>query len=237
MTAPYFQSDFITVYHGDFRDFLGVLPANGIVITDPPYNIGFGGYDLHNDNMLDEDYIEMMSYLTEFRRAVVIQYPEETARYIVPACGPARHYSSWNYNAQIPRRFRLISWYGCEPDYSRVKQPYKNMSDKRIKFRMENGSDGTGLYEWWDDIQLVKNVSTEKGNHPCPIPEKLAKRIISLVANPGDVIIDPFAGSLTVLKAAQDLGFKAIGCEKSEAYIREGLERINQPVLFSSVNA
>jgi DNA modification methylase len=230
----YFSNENITVYNGDFRDFLDVLPANGIVVTDPPYNIGFSAYDVHNDNMPDEDYIEMMAYLTEFRRIVVIDYPEETARYIIPACGPAHHYSTWNYNANTPRRFRMISWYGCEPDYSRIKVPYKNLNDSRVKDLIKNGSEGTNLYEWWDDIQLVKNVSAEKGNHPCPIPEKLAKRIISLVANPGDVIIDPFAGSLTVLKAAQDLGFKSIGCEKSAAYIQDGLSRMFQPLLMEA---
>lgn len=232
MKKPYFKSETITVYNGEFQDFLNVLPENGIVITDPPYNIGFSAYDVHNDNMPDDDYIEMMSYLTHWRRAVIVDYPEETARYIIPSCGAARHYSSWNYNANTPRRFRLISWYGCEPDYSRVKVPYKNLNDSRIRELMSNGSEGTNLYEWWDDIQLVKNVSDEKGGHPCPIPEKLAKRIIALVANQGDVIIDPFAGSLTVLKAAQDLGFKAIGCEKSTAYIEEGLARLSQPLLI-----
>lgn len=234
---PYYQDDRITVYRGEFQKFLDVLPANGIVITDPPYNIGFSAYDVHNDNMPDDDYIKMMAYLTHFRRAVVVDYPEETARYIVPACGPAQHYSSWNYNAQIARRFRLVSWYGCKPDYSRIKQPYKNLNDSRVQGLMKNGSEGASLYEWWDDIQLVKNVSAEKGNHPCPIPEKLAKRIITLIANPGDVIIDPFAGSLTVLKAAADLGYKAIGCEKSEAYILEGLARMSQPVLFAAASS
>jgi DNA modification methylase len=234
---PYFESPTTKIYNGDFRDFLKVLPKDGVIITDPPYNIGFSSYDVHNDNMPDEDYIEMMAYLTEFRRVVIIDYPEETARYIIPACGPARHYSTWCYNANTARRFRLVSYYGCEPDYSRIKVPYKNLSDSRIQELMKNGSEGTNLYEWWDDIQLVKNVSNEKSNHPCPIPEKLAKRIISLVCNRGDVVIDPFAGGLTVLKSAQDLGFKAIGCEKSLEYIDEGINRISQTSLFTMESA
>lgn len=80
-------------------------------------------------------------------------------------------------------------------------------------------------------------MSDEKGNHPCPIPEKLAKRIITLVCNPGDIVVDPFAGSLTVLKSAQDLGFNSIGCEKSESYILEGLARLKSPSLLPSNNS
>jgi len=81
-------------------------------------------------------------------------------------------------------------------------------------------------------------VSEEKGTHPCPVPEKLIKRIITLTALPGDTIIDPFAGSLTTLKAAQDLGYQSIGCELSAAYIQEGIDRLSQmPMLFDVASA
>ena len=48
------------------------------------------------------------------------------------------------------------------PDFKKVKQPYKNLHDKRIKKLIENGSEGARLYDWFDDIELVKNVSKEK---------------------------------------------------------------------------
>ena len=228
--TPFYSNPLVTVYDCDFRTV--ELPTAGLVITDPPYNIGFD-YDIYRDNLPDNDYIKMISELGAFTRVVIIHYPEETAKFVIPALGPAQHYSSWCYNAPIPRRFRLISYYGCTPDYSRIKQPYKNLKDKRIKLRLAEGSKGAGLYEWWNDIELVKNVSPEKKNgHPCPIPTSLAKRLIILCANPGDTIIDPFAGSLTVLKAAQDLSYKSIGCEISQDYIKAAIPRLAQmPIL------
>lgn len=224
--SPYYQNQQVTVYNCDFRK---ILPSinDGFFVFDPPYNIGFK-YDLYQDNLPDEDYIEMLRQFHRFSKVVIIQYPEEMQRLVVPALGAPDHCSVWCYNSNTSRRFRLINWYGLTPDYSRIKQPYKNPTDRRVAELIANGNEGTDLYEWWTDIQIVKNVSPEKTGHPCPIPEALIKRIITLGADPEDVIIDPFAGSLTTLKVAQDLGYRAIGMEISEAYIKDGLYRLSQ---------
>jgi DNA modification methylase len=221
-----------TVFHGNFRQYLTEIPDDAIVVTDPPYNINFP-YAEHVDLMPDWEYMEMLAELSRFRKIAIIDYPEETMKWIVPALGPANHVACWCYNSNIPRRFRLISFYGVTPDYSRIKQPYKNPQDKRVQELIQSGSKGTNLYEWWDDIQLVKNVSQEKGIHPCPIPKKLALRIITLISD-GEPVFDPFAGSLTVLEAAKDLGLKSYGCEKTLDYIKSGLPRLEQGVLFGA---
>ena len=223
----YYSNGRVAVYKADFRDVIDEIPENAIVVSDPPYNIGFK-YDQYKDALPDDEYIEMLRELQKFSRVVLCHYPVETMKYIVPALGVPDHVGAWCYSANIPNRFRLISYYGCKPDYSRVKQPYKNPTDKRVAQLIANGSEGTNLYEWWDDIQLVKNVSEEKTAHPCPVPEALQRRIITLVADKGDVIFDPFGGSLTTLKAAQDLGYQSFGCELSENYILEGLPRLSQ---------
>lgn len=223
---PYFQNELTTIYNCPFQS---ILPSinDGFLVFDPPYNIGFR-YDIYQDNLSDESYIKMLCEFQRFSKIAIIQYPEEMQRLVVPALGSPDHCSVWCYNSQLPRRFRLINWYGIIPDYSRIKQPYKNPTDKRVANRILNGSNGTSLYEWWDDIQIVKNVSEEKNIHPCPIPEALMKRIIILGADLEDLIIDPFAGGLTTLKAAYDLGYQSIGMELSENYIKDGLSRLWQ---------
>lgn len=235
MMKPYYQSSTVTAYHCRFQEIVSELPSSLLVVSDPPYNIGFK-YDQHKDNMPDEEYIEMLAELQKFERVILCDYPIETMKYIVPALGVPDHVGAWCYNSNAPGRFRLISYYGCKPDYSRILQPYKNMDDKRIKEAIANGSKGTPIYEWWTDIQQVKNVSEEKTNHPCPVPEALQGRIITLCANEGDVIFDPFGGSLTTSKAAQDLGFKSIACELSESYLREGIGRLAQPSFYTLPN-
>lgn len=233
---PYYQTNTVTVYKSDFRAVVEKLSRDILVVSDPPYNIGFEGYDEYSDNMPDDDYVEMLCELQRFRRVVICHYPVETMKWVIPALGVPSAVAAWCYSANIPNRFRLVSFFGCEPDYSRIKQPYKNPTDKRVAQLIANGSQGTNLYEWWNDIELVKNVSEEKTSHPCPVPEALQRRIITLVAEKNDVIFDPFGGSLTTCKAAQDLGHKSVACELSENYIREGINRLAQPSFFTLPN-
>jgi DNA modification methylase len=55
--------------------------------------------------------------------------------------------------------------------------------------------------------------------HPSPFPEELVERIIKLATDPGDVILDPFAGVGSTLAVANRLDRKAIGLEINEKYI------------------
>lgn len=232
--TPYFENESVKIYHCDFRSgmpALGyLLTSDPTIIMDPPYNIDFGGYDEYADSMPDSEYIEMIATFQN-ERTVLMTYPEEMMRLITPALGPAQHFSAWCVNANTTRRFRLIGYWNVTPDYSRIKQPYRNLNDKRIQTLIRNGSEGTNLYEWWDDIQLVMNVSQEKTEHPCPIPERLAARLITLTTNAGDTVIDPFMGSGTVIKEAVRLGRKAIGFEISERYCEIAASRLSQGVL------
>lgn len=202
------------IIHGDFREIIDIIKDDYIVISDPPYNIGFKGYEGYTDNMPDEDYIEMLSCFQN-KPAAIIDYPEEMMKYVVPALGIPDEVLCWCYNSNIPRRFRLINIYNCTVNFSKILQPYKNPNDKRIKKLIENGRRGTPCYDWFSDIQLVKNVSKEKTDHPCPIPVNLAKRLILLLTNKGDLVLDPFCGGGTVCLAAQQLGRRYIGIDIS----------------------
>jgi site-specific DNA-methyltransferase (adenine-specific) len=58
------------------------------------------------------------------------------------------------------------------------------------------------------------------------MPEQLLGRIIRVSSSPGDVVLDPFAGSGTTLAVAKKLGRKWMGCELSEEYVRAATERL-----------
>lgn len=107
-----------------------------------------------------------------------------------------------------------------------VKQPYKNLEDKRIKERIENGFSGSRLYDWFSDIQLVKNVSDEKTEHPCQVPVELIKRIIILTTSENYTVFDPFMGSGTTGVACVQTGRKFIGIEIDEKYFHIACKRI-----------
>ena len=66
--------------------------------------------------------------------------------------------------------------------------------------------------------------------HPAPFPESLAKDHIISWSNPGDIVLDPFAGSGTTLKAAKELNRRFIGIEINSGYVEICKKRIAQEV-------
>jgi DNA modification methylase len=201
------------IYNIDFRQ---VEYPNGLTITDPPYNQGYK-YSNYKDRLKINEYIDLLKSIKT--PCVLIHYPEETINILSKCFSNCEQVVTWVYNSNTGKQSRTISWWGCKPDFSKVTQPYKNLKDKRIKYLLEKGKAGAKIYDWWE-IQQVKNVSKEKTDHPCQIPEEIIKRIILTTAKENDTIIDPFAGSGTTLKVAKDLGYNYIGYEIDVNYCK-----------------
>ena len=72
------------------------------------------------------------------------------------------------------------------------------------------------------------------GWHGCQMPEQLLGRIIRVLVEPGDLVLDPFAGSGTTLAVAKKLGRRFIGFELSPNYAAQcghawtGLGRVSR---------
>jgi len=66
----------------------------------------------------------------------------------------------------------------------------------------------------------------ERTDHPSQKPLALCKYIIKALSNPGDVVLDPFAGSGSILIAAKELERQYIGFEIDEAYFNEARNRL-----------
>src|SRR5262245_20223194 len=83
-----------------------------------------------------------------------------------------------------------------------------------------------------DDTWYVPRVCgtfKERTGHPCQMPEAVLERIIRVATNPGDLVLDPFAGSGTTLATAYRLDRRYVGVELSSQYadaIRERLARL-----------
>ena len=66
--------------------------------------------------------------------------------------------------------------------------------------------------------------------HPCPFPEEIPYRIISMYSYRGDAVLDPFVGSGQTTKVAVALGRNAVGYDTESTYIEYAKERINEPL-------
>ncbi len=201
------------IYNKDFREVIKDLDLNNtLIIIDPPYNVGWN-YDTYKDNLSKEDYSSLFAYFQGYK-LVVIHYIEDIIEHVVPYMGVPTKVIQWVYNSQMPRQHRSIAFFNCKPDLSKVKQPYKNLTDKRIMQNIKNGSKGANLYDWWS-INLVKSTSEQKEDYANQIPEEVIGNIIKTTAN-DELIFDAFMGTGTTLAVASKLGYKYIGCDISK---------------------
>jgi len=114
------------------------------------------------------------------------------------------------------------------------------MLDKENYFRESNGSFSKrrrynliyrkyGMrYNVWIYDNAYAKGSPDKitSDHPATFPEQLAQDHIKSWSNEGDLILDPFAGSGTTLKAAQQLNRKWIGIEINPDYVQLAKKRL-----------
>jgi adenine-specific DNA-methyltransferase len=81
------------------------------------------------------------------------------------------------------------------------------------KKRYIDESPGVPLQDIWTDIAPIQGGSLEKSDYPTQKPEKLLERIILSSSNPGDLVLDCFAGSGTTSAVAEKLGRRWIACD------------------------
>jgi site-specific DNA-methyltransferase (adenine-specific) len=91
---------------------------------------------------------------------------------------------------------------------------FPKKADGRIQLkRYLDEMPGTPVSNVWDDINPISAQAAEKLGYPTQKPLALLERIIQASSNPGDVVLDPFAGCGTTIAAAQKLGRRWIGID------------------------
>lgn len=81
----------------------------------------------------------------------------------------------------------------------------------------------------WNAFEF--SVRGKMPDHPSPKPIEFMRRIVERLTNPGQSILDPFAGSGTTLVAAKQMGLQAVGIEREEKYCEIAARRLSQRVL------
>ena len=77
------------------------------------------------------------------------------------------------------------------------------------------------------EFPRVRYRMAEYEEHPTQKPVALLERIIKASSNPGDLVLDPFAGTFTTGFVAKELGRRSISIEIEEQYVKTGLRRLN----------
>ena len=82
------------------------------------------------------------------------------------------------------------------------------------------GPNGRRLRTLWEiNTEPRRRQAGGVDDHPAVMPMTLARRCIRITSRPGDVVLDPYAGSGTTLLAAQELGRNWVGVELKPEYV------------------
>ena len=208
---PYYQDGAVTIFHGDCREILPQLPKVDLVLTDPPYGINENAHRIASRGKLAKT--------RDYGKFDWDKRPVEQS--LIDLCiskGESACIWGGNYYVTPPSRCWLV-WdkQNGDNDFADCELAWTNFKRSvRMKKHLWNG-------------MIRKN--REVREHPTQKPLDVIAWAISL-APKADLILDPFMGSGTTLRAAKDLGRKAIGIELEEKYCEIAAKRMAQEVLL-----
>jgi len=210
---PYYDDGQITIYHGDCREILPTLGPVDLVLTDPPYGIGEAAGKNKSRTRL--------AIAQDFGDDAWDDAPiAQDLMACVLAAGSTQIIFGGNYYDLPPTSCWLI-WdkENGASDFADCEMAWTNMGK------------ATRLLRWrWQGMLQGDMKAKEYRYHPTQKPVPVMRWCLEQ-AGSVMTILDPFMGSGTTLRAAKDLGRKAIGIEIEERYCEAAVKRLAQEVL------
>lgn len=227
----YYQDDYVTLYHGEALDIMATLADSAVtaVITDPPYTERTHTKARSLTAGAIHEGITTFAAFTDEQLARALSEAGRVSSGWVIATLDYRHAIKFDEHPPDGLKCQRVGvWVKTNPTPQitgdRPAQGWEAIAYfHRAKGRSKwNGGGLHGNY--------VSPIATPEG-HPTAKPLPMFADLIQKFTNSGDLVLDPFAGSGTTLRAAKDLGRKAIGVELEERYCEIAARRLSQEVL------
>ena len=211
MIKPYYESEGITIYHGDCREILPEIEKVDLVLTDPPYGINATNRPqpgaITYAPIVGDECAPDLSFLFNIDADLVV-------------------FGANCFPSQLPFRGRWLVW------DKRCDDRADAMLGSPVELAWTSRASG---FDWICRIQHggVVNADRAEGDrfHPTQKPVGLMHFVIQKYPS-AQTILDPFMGSGTTLVAAKNLNRKAIGIEIEEKYCEIAVKRLAQMNLF-----
>lgn len=219
----FYEDQFCTVYHGDNRDIFPQLKwPFKLLLTDPPYGINVAARGTVGTGT-------KRAPARKFEKSDWDKQPSE--QWVIDMI---RSRSKWqvifggNYYVLPPQACWLVWDKLVNGDFADCELAWTNLPRAVRKFE----------YMWNGMLQQdMKNKEVRE--HECQKPVPLVGWILDFVAGidpfeENSVVIDPFMGSGSVLRACKDRGIKSVGIEAELRHCETAVRKLSQENLFKT---
>ena len=227
-----------TLYRGDCLEVMQTLGEVDHVITDPPYEA-----EAHTKHrrvkrgaVLAVEPLSFPPMTAEQRRVAGAFFSALTRRWCLVFC-QVEAAMAWRESLSPLRYMRTCVWY--KPDGmpqltgDRPGMGYESIvACHAVGASRWNGGGAYGVF-----VHSARWSGGTPHDHPTEKPRSLMLDIVSKFTDPGETILDSFAGSGTTGVACLRLGRKFIGVEKSQTYFELACERLHAEERGSTLQA
>lgn len=248
-----------SIIQGDCIEILKQIPDDSVDMTfaDPPFNLK-KKYNGYRDNKEFTEYLkwckdwilEMVRITKSTGSIFVHNIPKWLTYYasFLNEVADFKHWIAWDAPTAPMGKTLQPSHYGVlyyaksyrENKFYEIRYPHKRCRKCKVLLKDYGGKKG-GLHPFgplvsdsWTDIHRIKH-NKYRDEHPCQLPIHSLERLILMVTDENDIVLDPFVGTGTTVIAAKKLGRKYIGIDIDPTYVaitKEHLEktRVNSKV-------
>jgi len=221
---PYYQDDYVTLFHGDCREVVPTLGRFDLLLTDPPYGIDYGragGFSASHGWSQNRENVGWDA----------CRVSSDIMLATMEVCDTQIIWGGNYYTDILPPSMRWLVWDKVQRGFS--------LADCEMAWTNQNRASRVFTYARGNESGFAPGLRHgDKGfcnTHPTQKPLALMEWCISIADKstgaPVQTILDPFAGSGTTGRAAKDLGRKCVLVEREERYCEIAAKRMAQEVL------
>lgn len=245
LPKPYYEDEAVTIYHGDCRAIMAELPPVDHILTDPPFEAeahtkqrrNLGRKDFNGRRDIQNGALGFGAITEEVRLESAALMAKVAKGWALVFC-QAEAVAAWRQVLEDggAKWRRAMVWVKPDgmPQFT-GDRPGMGYESIAAAWCGEGASSWNGRGR--HGVFMVNKHDAGQGHgggkneHPTQKPIKLMTLLVDLFSQPEQTILDPFMGSGTTLRAAKDLGRKAIGIELEEKYCEIAAKRMAQEVL------
>jgi len=238
-----------SIIEGDAIEVMKGIPDNSIDMTfaDPPFNLKKSYEYYEDDKEVNQylawckDWIHEMVRITKPTGSIFVHNIPKWLTFYGCYLNEEAHFKHWiAWDAMgvplgktlLPNHYGIL-WYvkSKEVKFYDIRAPHARCRECRAFLKDYGGKKdqihpfGTLVNDVWTDLHRIRH-KVRRDKHPCQLPEPIMERLVLMVTDEGDTVLDPFVGTGTTAVAAKRLGRRYIEIDIDPKYVEISNEKL-----------